>query len=124
MYSHRKYYDKLKPTNLLSPNHYQLLKPACENIELVSKNIHNTDALRLPGNENELNINRNVLTSQNTGDKRPFVVINKYPERKTNFLPLPVVPGTILFSEAFLSSKGLFIKRDILIFPDSIPKEI
>ena len=63
MYSHRKCYDKLKPTNLLPPNRCQLLKPTCENIELVSKNIQNTDALRLPGNENELNRNRNVLTS-------------------------------------------------------------
>ena len=121
MYSHRKCYDKLKPTNLLSPNRYQLLKPTCENIELISKNIQNTDALRLPGNENKLNRNRNVLTSQNTGNKRPLVVINKYPERKTDFLPPPVIPGTKLFSEAFLSSKG---QRDILIFTDSIPKEI
>ena len=56
-----------------------------------------------------------------TLETRPLVVINKYPERKTDFLPPPVVPGTKLFSEAFLSSKG---QRDILIFTDSIPKEI
>ena len=64
-------------TNILLPNRYQLLKPTSENIELVSENIQNTDALRLPGNENKLNRNRNVLTSQNTGSKRLSVVINK-----------------------------------------------
>ena len=65
----------------VSPNRYQLLAPTSENIELVSEKIQNTDALLLPGNENKLNRNRNVLTSQNNGSKRPSVVINKYPER-------------------------------------------
>ena len=54
-YAHRESYDKSKPTNTLSPNHYQLLEATSENIELVSDNIQNSDALRLPGNENELN---------------------------------------------------------------------
>ena len=44
-------------------------------------NIQNTDALRSSGNENELNRNRNVLDSQNTGNKRASVVTNKYPGR-------------------------------------------
>ena len=114
-YAHKESYDKSKPTNILSPNRYQLLKPTSENTELVSENIQNTDALRLPGNENKLNRNRNVLTSQNTGSKRPSVVINKYPERQTDFSRPPVVPGTKLFSEASLPSKG---QRDILIFTD------
>ena len=70
------------------------MEPASENIELVSQNIQNADALRLLGNENELNRNRNVLTSQNTGNKRPSVVINKFPERQTDFLRSPVVPCT------------------------------
>ena len=65
----------------MSPNRYQLLQPTSENTELVSENIQNTDALRLSGNENELNRNRNVLDSQNTRNKRASVVINKYPER-------------------------------------------
>ena len=62
----------------ISPNRYQLLEPISENTELVSKDIQNTDALRLSGKENELKRNRNVLASQNTGNKRPSVVINKY----------------------------------------------
>ena len=111
-YAHRESYDKSKPTNILSPNCYQLLEPTC--------NIQNTDALCLLGNENKLHRNRNVLT-QNTGSKRPSVVINKYPERQIEFLRPPIVPGTELFSEAFLLSKG---QRDILIFTDSIPKGI
>ena len=97
------------------------MKPTSENIELVSENIQNTDALRLPGNENKLNRNRNVLTSQNTGSKRPSVVINKYPERQTDVPRPPNVPGTKLFSEVSLLSKG---QRDIFIFTDSIPKGI
>ena len=105
----------------MSPNRDQLLEPISENTELVSENIENTDALRLSGNETELNRNRNVLASQNTGNKRPSVVISKYPKRQTNFSRPPVVPGTISFSEAFLPSKG---QRDILIFTDSIPKGI
>ena len=84
-YAHKESYDKSKPTNILSPNRYQLLKPTSENTELVSENIQNTNALRLPGNENKSNRNRNVLTSQNTGNNRPPVVINKYPERQTFF---------------------------------------
>ena len=60
-YAHKESYDKSKPTNILSPNRYQLLKPTSENTELVSENIQNTDALRLPGNENKSNRNRNVL---------------------------------------------------------------
>ena len=112
---------KSKPINILSPNCYQLLKNTSENIELVSVNIQNTNALRLLGNENELNRNRNVLASQNTGNKRPSVVINKYPERQTDFSRPLVVPVTKLFSEASLPSKG---QRDILIFIDGIPKGI
>ena len=90
----------------ISPNRYQLLEPISENTELVSKNIQNTDALRLSGKENELNRNRNVLASQNTGNKIPSVVIDKYPERQTNFSRPPFVPGTKLFSETSLPSKG------------------
>ena len=68
-YAHKEPYEKSKPTNILSPNRYQLLEPTSENTELVSENIQNTDALRLSGNENELNRNRNALASQNTGKK-------------------------------------------------------
>ena len=50
--------------------------------------------------------NRNSLTYQNTGSKRPSVVINKCPERQRDFLRSPVVPRTKLFSEASLPSKG------------------
>ena len=64
---------------MLSLNLYQLLEPASENIELVSENIQNTDTLRML--ENVIHRNRNDLTSQNTGIKRPSVVINKYPAR-------------------------------------------
>ena len=92
-----------------------------ENIEPISENIQNTDALRLSANENELNRNKNVLASQSTRNKRPSVVINKYPERQTEFSQPPVVTGTKLFCEAFLPSKG---QRGILIFTDSIPKRI
>ena len=46
------------------PNCSQLLEPTSGNIELVSENIQNTDALRLSGNENKLNRNRNALASQ------------------------------------------------------------
>ena len=120
-YAHKESYDKSKPTNISSPDRYQLLEPTSENIELVSENMQNTDALCLPGNENKLNRNRNVLTSQNTGNNRPSVVINKYPERQTDFSRPSVVPGTKLFSEGSLPSKG---QRDILIFTDSIPKGI
>ena len=97
------------------------MKPTSKNIKSVSKNIQNTDALRLPGNDNKLNRNRNVLTSQNTGSKRPWVVINKYPQKQTDFTRHPVVPGTKLFSEAPLPSKD---QGDTLIFTDSIPKGI
>ena len=93
-YAHRETYDKSKPTNILSPNRYQLLEPTSENFELVSENFQNTDALRLPGNDKELRRNRNVLNSQNTGIKRPSVVINKYPERQTDFSRPSVIPGT------------------------------
>ena len=62
-YARKESYEKSKPTNILSPNRYQLLEPTSKNIELVSENIQNTDALRLSGNENELNRNRNVLAS-------------------------------------------------------------
>ena len=120
-YTHRESYEKSKETNILSPNRYQLFKPSSDNIELVSENIQNTDTLRLSGNENELNRKRNVLASQNTGSKRSSVVINKHLERQTNFSRPPVVPGTELFSEVSLPSKG---QRDILIFTDSIPKGI
>ena len=77
--------------------------------------------MHLPGNDNKLNRNRNILTSQNTESKRPLVVINKYPERQTDFSKSSVVPGTKFFSEVSLLSKG---QRDILIFTDSIPKGI
>ena len=100
-YAHRKTLDKSKPTNILSQNRYQLLEPTSENIELVSKNIQNTDALRLPGNVKEISRNRNVLTSQNTGSKRPSAVINKYLERQTDFSRPPVVPGTKLPSNLY-----------------------
>ena len=62
-YARRQSNEKSKPTNILSPNHYHLLEPTSKNIELVSESIQNTDALRLSGNENELNRNRNVLAS-------------------------------------------------------------
>ena len=120
-YAYKESYNKSKPTNILSPNRYQLLNPTSEYSDLVSENIQNTDALRLPGNENKSNRNRNVLTSQNTGSNRPSVVINKYPERQRDFSRPPVVPGTKLTSEGSLHSKG---QRDILIFTDSIPKVI
>ena len=77
--------------------------------------------MRLSTNENELNRNKNVLASQSTRNKRPSVVINKYPERQTEFSQPPVITGTKLFCEAFLPSKG---QRDILIFTNSIPKRI
>ena len=93
------------------------MEPTSENTELLSENFQNTDTLRLPGNENELHRNRNALISQNTGSKRPSVVINEYPERQTDFSRPPVVPGTKLFSEASLPSKG---RRNFLIFTDSI----
>ena len=51
----RESYEKSKPTNILSPDRYHLLEPTSKNIELVSDSIQNTDALRLSGNENELN---------------------------------------------------------------------
>ena len=117
----RESYEKSKPTDILSPNRYQLLEPTSKNNELVSENIQNTDVLRLSENENELNRNRNVLASQNTENKRTSVVINKYPERQNEFSRPPTFPGTKLFSEASLPSKG---QIDILIFTDSIPKEI
>ena len=120
-YAHRETYDKSKPTNILSPNCYQLLEPTSENFELVSENFQNTDTLRLLGNDKELRRNRNVLNSQNTGSKRPSIVINKYPERQTDFSQPPVIPGTKLFSEASQPSKG---QRNISIFTDSIPKGI
>ena len=120
-YARRESYEKSKPANILSQNLYQLLEPNSENIELVSENIQNTNALRLSENENELNRNRNVLASQNIGNKRPSVVINKCPERQTNFSRSPVVPGTKLFSEASLPSTS---QKDNLIFTDSIPKGV
>ena len=70
-HANRKSYDNSKPTNILSSNRYQLLEPTSDTIKLVSENIQNSDALRLPGNENKLNRNRNALTSQNTASKRP-----------------------------------------------------
>ena len=71
-YEHKESYDKSKP---IAPNRYQILKPTSENIELVFENIQN--ALCLPENENKLNRNGNILTSQNNGSKRPSVVIKK-----------------------------------------------
>ena len=60
-YTHRKTYNKSKSTNILSANRYELLEPISENIELVSKNIQNTDTLWLPGNT--IYGNRNALNS-------------------------------------------------------------
>ena len=120
-YAHRESYNKSKPANALPPNRYQLLEPTSENLELIHENIQNTDVLRLPGNENEIHRNRNAFTPQNTGSGRPSVVINRYPERQTDFSRPPVVPGTKLFIEASLPSNG---QTDILIFTDSLPKEI
>lgn len=77
--------------------------------------------MRLPGNENKLNRNRVILTSQNNWSKKPSGVISKYPERQTDFSSPPTVPGTKLFSEPSLPSKG---QREILIFKDNIPKGI
>ena len=94
-YARRETYEKSKPTNILSPNHYHLLEPTSKNIELVSDSIQNTNALRLSGNENELNRNRNVLASQNTGNKRLSVVINKYPESFRGLL-LSLVPNYLV----------------------------
>ena len=70
-HANRESYDNSKPTNILSSNRYQLLEPTCDTNKLLSENIQNSDALRLPRNENKLNRNRNALTSQNTGSKRP-----------------------------------------------------
>ena len=61
-YAHRETYDKSKPTNIVSPNRYQLLEPTSENFEFVSETFQNPDTLRLPGNDNELRRNRNVLS--------------------------------------------------------------
>ena len=118
-YVRRESYEKSKPTNIFSPNRYQLLEPTSEKNELVSENIQNTESLRLSGNENELNRNRNVLTSQNTGNKRPSVVVNKHPERQIDFSRPPVVPGTKLFNKVSLPSKD---QRYVLILTDSVPK--
>ena len=85
-YAYREPYDKSKPTNMLSQSRYQLLEPASENFVLVSESTQKTDVFRLLWNENKLNRNRNVLTSQNTGSKRPSLVINKHQERQTNYL--------------------------------------
>ena len=97
------------------------MEPTSENIVLVPENIQNTDALRLPGNVNEIHKNRNLHASQNTGSKIPSVVIKKYPEMQADFPRPPVVPGTKLFIEAFLLSKS---QRNLLIFTNSIPKGI
>ena len=70
---------------------------------------------------NVIHRNRNALTSLNTKHKRPSVVINKHPERQTNFSRLPIVSGAKLFREASLPLKG---QKSILIFTDSIPKGI
>ena len=81
------------------------IKLVSENIRLVSENVQNTDALGLSGNENELNRNRNVLTSQNTGNKRPSVVIHKYPERQTNFR------GLVLFLVLYYLVELLYCQK-------------
>ena len=73
-------------------------------MELVPENIQETDLVWLSGNVRHTN--RSSLTSQNTGCKRPSVVINKHLERQTDFSWLLVVPGTKLFSEASRPSKG------------------
>ena len=72
-YTHRKSYEKSRE---IKTNKYIVTKSL-----LIIVNIQNSDALRLSGNENKLNRNKNVLDSQNTGNKRGSVVINKYPER-------------------------------------------
>ena len=45
-----------------------------------------------------------LATSQNTGNKRPAVVINKYPERQTDFSRPPVAPGTTLVKLLYLQN--------------------
>ena len=105
--------QKSKPTNILSPNRCHLLEPTSENIELVSDSIQNTDALRLSGNENELNRNRNVLASQNTGNKRFSVVINKYPDS----IPKEISIGEI---KTFIKNG----KTKMVSFPGATSKEI
>ena len=72
-YTHRKSYEKSRE---IKTNKYIVTKSL-----LIIVNIQNSDALRLSGNENKLNRNRNVLDSQNTGNKRGSVVTNTYPER-------------------------------------------
>ena len=138
---HRKTYDKSKSTNI-SPNRYQLLGLTSENIELVPENIQETDiavscvsggkcsffgkfdmlcflektVLRfavLPYYRRCQTKNRNALTSENIGNKRPSVVNNKHLQRQTDFLWLRVVPGTKSFSETSRPSKGHLKHFDI-----------
>ena len=102
-----------------SPNPYHLLKLNSENTESIPENNQETDTVQLPGNITHRN--RNTLNTQNTRKKRPSVVINKHPERQTDFSQLPVVPGTKFFSQVSLPSKR---QRKILIVTDSIRKVI
>ena len=60
---------------ILSSKHYEVLECTSENNELVPENIQETDTVRLTGNVTHRNWN--ALISQNTGSKRPTVVINK-----------------------------------------------
>ena len=53
--------------------------------------------------------------------KRPQVVINNHPENQTVFKKLPLIPGEKSYSDAVTSTAK---KNDILIFTDSLPKEI
>lgn len=101
------------------PNPYHLLKLNSENTESIPENHQETDTVQLPGNITQRN--RNMLNTQNTRRKIPSVVINKHPERQTDFSQLPVVPGTKFFSQVSLPSK---CQRKILIVTDSIRKVI
>ena len=97
-YARRESCDKPKPTNTLSPNRYQLLEPTSENIELVSENIQNTDALPLSGNENELNRTKMYLLLKilETKDLQ-YLLINTQKDKLTfhGFL-LSLVPNYLV----------------------------
>ena len=107
-----------KPTNTLLPNRYQLLEPTSGNFELVSENIQNTDALRSPGDGNELHKNRNRLTYQNTGTTKPLVGLINTQKGKQIFRGLlsSLVPNYLVKLLYHQKVKETFL----LIFTDSI----
>ena len=74
------------------------MEPTSGNFELVSENIQNIDALRSPGNGNELHKNRNILTYQNTGTKKPLLVLINTQKGKQIFRGLlsSVVPNYLV----------------------------